>query len=288
MHSFQSLYLKLQQFWSDKGCCLLQPYDVPVGAATFHPDIVLRVLGSTPWNVAFMQACRRPGDGRFGNNPNRLQKFHQFQVLLKPIPENIKIWMLESFTEIGIPVETSDIRFVEDNWESPTLGAQGLGWEVWLNGMEVLQFTYFQRIGGYECHPASVELTYGMERIAMIQQNKNNVFDILWRDDPFSVTYKELFLEQEKTFSRYYFEHTKPERLEHVFRHALESGTQVLQEGMILPAYELCTEASHTFNMLDASGALSVTHRAHYILKIRELARACCTAWIEQQRKALL
>jgi glycyl-tRNA synthetase alpha chain len=282
MGSFQKMCLTLQKFWSDKGCALLQPYDVSVGAATFHPEIVLKALSPDAWNVAFMQACRRPGDGRFGDNPNRLQKFHQFQVFLKPIPEQIKFWMMESFAAIGIDVEHADIRFVEDNWESPTLGAQGLGWEVWLNGMEVLQFTYFQKIGGFECHPASVELAYGMERLAMIQQNKNNIFDILWREAPFPLTYRDLFLEQEKMFSRYYFDYTQPDQLKKTFEHALENGERALNAGLILPAYELCVESSHTFNMLDASGTLGVSHRAHYIFKIRELARACCSAWIEK------
>ena len=276
------MYLTLQNFWSDKGCALLQPYDTAVGAATFHPEIVLRALGPKPWNVAFMQACRRPGDGRFGDNPNRLQKFHQFQVLLKPIPKDIKLWMIESFSAIGLDVDHADIRFVEDNWESPTLGAQGLGWEVWMNGMEVLQFTYFQKIGGFDCHPASVELAYGMERLAMIQQNKDNIFDVLWRSDPFPLTYRDLFLEQEKMFSRYYFDCTHPEELKRRFEHNLENAPHILAQGLILPAYELCVESSHLFNMLDAAGALSVSHRAQYMLSIRELARACCSAWIEK------
>ncbi|PPE03697.1 glycine--tRNA ligase subunit alpha [Holospora curviuscula] len=283
MHSFQDLYLRLQHFWHNKGCCLVQPYDMPVGAATFHPETIFPALGPKPWRAAFMQACRRPGDGRFGDNPNRLQKFHQFQVLLKPVPKDVKRWMMESFVTIGISVHGSDIRFVEDNWESPTLGAQGLGWEVWLNGMEILQFTYFQKIGGYECNPTSVELAYGMERIAMIQQNKRNVFDLIWNTDPFLVTYKDLFLAQEKMFSRYYFEYTSSSQLSEAFHYALEQAACVLTSGMLLPAYELCVEGSHLFNMLEASGTLSAVQKGHYILKIRELVHACCTAWIEQQ-----
>ena len=282
MYSFQDLYLRLQEFWHHKGCSLIQPYDTPVGAATFHPEILFPALGPKPWCAAFMQACRRPGDGRFGDNPNRLQKFHQFQVLLKPIPENVKKWMLESFVHLGIPVHNSDIRFVEDNWESPTLGAQGLGWEVWLNGMEVVQFTFFQRIGGYECHPASVELAYGMERIAMIQQNKPTVFDLVWNSAPSLVTYKDLFLDQEKTFSRYYFEYACAHQLTETFHRVLEQATHILASGMMRPAYELCMEGSHLFNMLEASGTLSAVQKGHYILKIRELVHACCTAWIEQ------
>ncbi|GAJ45958.1 glycine--tRNA ligase alpha subunit [Holospora elegans E1] len=283
VNTFQNLYLTLQKFWHKKGCCLLHPCDVPVGAATFHPEVLFPALGKKPWRAAFMQACRRPGDGRFGDNPNRLQKFHQFQVLLKPIPEEVKSWMLESFVELGIPVHQCDIRFVEDNWESPTLGAQGLGWEVWINGMEVLQFTYFQKIGGYECRPASVELAYGMERIALVQQNKKNVFDLAWNQDPGLVTYRDLFLHQEKEFSRYYFEHTCPLKLTQNFHYTLEQAGKILAEGMMLPAYELCMQGSHLFNMLEASGTLSVVQKGDYILKIRELVHACCTFWIEKE-----
>ncbi|ETZ07598.1 glycine--tRNA ligase alpha subunit [Holospora obtusa F1] len=286
MHTFQSLYLSLQQFWNKKGCCLLPPCDTPVGAATFHPDVLFPSLGPKPWRAAFMQACRRPGDGRFGENPNRLQKFHQFQVFLKPIPEDVKIWMLESFVELGIPVNQCDIRFVEDNWESPTLGAQGLGWEVWLNGMEVLQFTYFQKVGGYECHPASVELAYGMERIALVQQHKDNVFDLIWNQSPILVTYGDLFLAQEKDFSRYYFEHTCSSKLTEMFHYTLEHAERVLSSSMIFSAYELCMQASHVFNMLEASGTLSSVQKGSYILKIRELVHACCTFWIEKETRS--
>ena len=278
--SFQSLILDLQGFWGGKGCVLLQPYDMEMGAGTFHPATTLRALGRKPWKAAYVQPCRRPADGRYGDNPNRLQHYYQFQVIWKPSPDDIQDVYLESLGHLGIDTGLHDIRFVEDDWESPTLGAAGLGWEVWLDGMEVTQFTYFQQVGGIECNPVSVELTYGLERLAMYIQGVENVFDLDWNGD--GVTYGEVFLENEKQGSAYNFEHADTDILK---RHFEDAETQcrallALDEPLALPAYEQCIKASHLFNLLDARGVVSVTERAATIGRVRALATGCCEAWI--------
>jgi len=278
--SFQSLLLDLQAFWAAKGCVILQPFDMEVGAGTFHPATTLRALGPKRWKAAYVQPCRRPTDGRYGDNPNRLQHYYQFQVIWKPSPDDIQDVYLESLRHLGIDTGLHDIRFVEDDWESPTLGAAGLGWEVWLDGMEVTQFTYFQQVGGIECNPVSVELTYGLERLAMYIQGVENVFDLDWNGD--GVTYADVFMENEKQGSAFNFEYADTDILK---RHFADAETQcaallALDEPLPLPAYEQCIKASHLFNLLDARGVVSVTERAAYIGRVRKLATGCCEAWI--------
>ena len=279
--SFQDIIIKLQSFWGKNGCVLLQPYDLEVGAGTFHPATTLRSLGPKPWKAAYVQPSRRPTDGRYGKNPNRLQHYYQFQVIIKPSPKNIKQTYLKSLAAIGINVKNHDIRFVEDDWESPTLGAAGLGWEVWCDGMEVTQFTYFQQMAGVECKPVSVEITYGLERLCMFIQNKKSVFDLIWNDE--GITYKDVFHQSEKEFSAYNFEYANTDNLFKIFE-MLEEETKLLVEKKIsLPAYDQCLKCSHVFNILDARGVISVAQRAEYIARIRELTKSIGKVWIESQ-----
>ena len=279
--SFQDTIFNLQKFWSKKGCVILQPYDQEVGAGTFHPATTLRSLGPKPWKTAYVQPSRRPTDGRYGDNPNRLQHYYQFQVLIKPSPKEIKKMYLNSLSSIGINHEEHDIRFVEDDWESPTLGAAGLGWEVWCDGMEVTQFTYFQQMAGVECKPVSVEITYGLERLCMFIQNKKSVFDLIWNDE--GITYKDVFHQSEKEFSAYNFEYANTDNLFKIFE-ILEEETKLLVEKKIsLPAYDQCLKCSHVFNILDARGVISVAQRAEYIARIRELTKSIGKVWIESQ-----
>ncbi len=279
--SFQDTIFNLQKYWSKKGCVILQPYDLEVGAGTFHPATTLRSLGPKPWKTAYVQPSRRPTDGRYGDNPNRLQHYYQFQVLIKPSPKEIKKMYLNSLSSIGINYEEHDIRFVEDDWESPTLGAAGLGWEVWCDGMEVTQFTYFQQMAGVECKPVSVEITYGLERLCMFIQNKKSVFDLIWNDE--GITYKDVFYKSEKEFSAYNFEYANTDNLFKIFE-MLEEETKLLVEKKIsLPAYDQCLKCSHVFNILDARGVISVAQRAEYIARIRELTKSIGKVWIESQ-----
>jgi glycyl-tRNA synthetase alpha chain len=290
--SFQDLILKLERFWADQGCVILQPYDIEMGAGTFHPATALRSLGPKPWRAAYVQPCRRPSDGRYGENPNRLQHYYQFQVILKPSPRDIQDIYLKSLVAIGIDPLKHDIRFVEDDWESPTLGAWGLGWEVWLDGMEVTQFTYFQQVGGFDCDPASGELTYGLERLAMYVQGVDNVFDLDFNGGKgkHKITYGDVFLQAEQEYSRYNFEHADTAILLDHFRDAEIECRALLAKGdnggrqlMVLPAYDQVIEASHIFNLLDARGVISVTERQAYILRVRDLAKACCAAWLKTE-----
>jgi len=279
--SFQDLILGLQRFWADRGCVILQPYDLEMGAGTFHPATTLRALGKKPWKAAYVQPSRRPSDGRYGENPNRLQHYYQFQVILKPSPDDIQELYLASLEALGIVVAEHDIRFVEDDWESPTLGAWGLGWEVWCDGMEVTQFTYFQQVGGIDCAPVSGEITYGLERLAMYVQGVDNVYELDWNGA--GVTYGEVFLQSEREFSAYNFERADTDML---FRHFADAERQcaaLIEGGLALPAYEHCIKASHLFNLLDARGVISVTERAAYIGRIRALAKQCCEAWLLTQ-----
>ena len=279
--TFQDTIFNLQKYWSKKGCVILQPYDLEVGAGTFHPATTLRSLGPKPWKTAYVQPSRRPTDGRYGDNPNRLQHYYQFQVLIKPSPKEIKKMYLNSLLSIGIYHEEHDIRFVEDDWESPTLGAAGLGWEVWCDGMEVTQFTYFQQMAGVECKPVSVEITYGLERLCMFIQNKKSVFDLIWNDE--GITYKDVFHQSEKEFSAYNFEYANTHNLFKIFE-MLEEETKLLVEKKIsLPAYDQCLKCSHVFNILDARGVISVAQRAEYIARIRELTKSIGKVWIESQ-----
>ncbi|ACI99068.1 glycine--tRNA ligase subunit alpha [Rhodospirillum centenum] len=276
--SFQGLILTLQQFWSRQGCLILQPYDMEVGAGTFHPATTLRALGPDPWNAAYVQPSRRPKDGRYGENPNRLQHYYQFQVMMKPSPADIQDLYLESLRTIGIDPDLHDIRFVEDDWESPTLGAWGLGWEVWCDGMEVTQFTYFQQVGGIECDPVAAELTYGLERLCMYLQGVENVYDLAFNDH--GVKYGDVFKRAEIEYSAHNFEYADTEML---FRHFQDAETEcraLLEKGLALPAYDQCIKASHRFNLLDARGVISVVERQSYILRVREMARRCCEAWL--------
>jgi glycyl-tRNA synthetase alpha chain len=288
--AFQDLILTLQTFWGKEGCVILQPYDMEVGAGTFHPATTLRALGPKPWSAAYVQPSRRPKDGRYGENPNRLQHYYQFQVIMKPSPSNIQELYLASLDAIGIDTALNDIRFVEDDWESPTLGAWGLGWEVWCNGMEVSQFTYFQQVGGFDCNPVAGEITYGLERLAMYVQGVDRVFDLNFngRDDDKRLSYGDVFLQAEREYSRYNFEHADTEILLRHFKDAEAECKALLQKGakngehlLALPAYDQCIKASHIFNLLDARGVISVTERQSYILRVRELAKACCAAWLE-------
>ncbi len=276
--SFQSLILMLQRYWAEHGCVLLQPYDMMVGAGTFHPATLLRSLGPKPWKAAYVQPSRRPTDGRFGENPNRLQHYYQFQVILKPSPPDIQELYLQSLFALGIDPGLHDIRFVEDDWESPTLGAWGLGWEVWCDGMEVSQFTYFQQVGGYDCAPVSGELTYGLERLAMYVQGIENVYDLDW--DGAGVTYGDVFLENEREYSAHNFRHADAEMLFRHFTDAEAECASLIAEDLPLPAYDQCIAASHLFNLLDARGVISVTERAAYIGRVRALAKQCCTSWL--------
>ncbi len=284
MHTFQAIIQKLQEFWMQQGCVILQPIDIEVGAGTFHPATFLRSIGPEPWRTAYVQASRRPTDGRYGENPNRLQHFFQFQVLLKPSPDDIQERYLDSLRALGIDPLTDDIRFVEDNWDSPTLGAWGLGWEVWQNGMEITQFTYFQQVGGLECKPVSGELAYGLERIAMYIQNVENVYDLIWTAGPQGVvTYGDIFQQNEVEMSTYNFEHADVEFLLKQFEHCETESMQLINLKLPLPAYELVLKASHTFNLLEARHAISVTERQRYILRVRTLARAVAQAYYDMR-----
>tara|TARA_B100000676_G_C18003235_1_gene802150 strand:- start:179 stop:1069 length:891 start_codon:yes stop_codon:yes gene_type:complete len=278
---FQSLILTLQAFWAQHGCVILQPYDLEVGAGTFHPATTLRALGPSPWRAAYVQPSRRPTDGRYGENPNRLQHYYQFQVLLKPSPENSQELYLDSLRALGIDPLAHDIRFVEDDWESPTLGAWGLGWEVWCDGMEVTQYTYFQQVGGFDCDPVSVELTYGLERLAMYVQGVENVYDLDFNGK--GITYGDIFHQAEVEFSAHNFEYADVDVLRRHFDDAEMECMTLLKAGLALPAYDQCLKASHRFNLLDARGAISVTERQAYILRVRELAKGSATAWLKSQ-----
>jgi glycyl-tRNA synthetase alpha chain len=288
--SFQALILALQNFWARQGCVILQPYDMEVGAGTFHPATTLRSLGPRPWKAAYVQPSRRPKDGRYGENPNRLQHYYQFQVILKPSPENLQQLYLASLAEIGVDMALHDVRFVEDDWESPTLGAWGLGWECWCDGMEVSQFTYFQQVAGFECAPVSGELTYGLERLAMYVQGVESIYEINFngREGEEKISYGDVFLQAEQEYSRFNFEHAATNILFQHFRDAeaecrslLEKGDSGERHSMALPAYDQCIKASHAFNLLDARGVISVTERQSYILRVRELAKACAAAWLK-------
>jgi glycyl-tRNA synthetase alpha chain len=279
--SFQDIIMNLQKFWGKYGCVILQPYDIEVGAGTFHPATTLRSLGPKPWKAAYVQPSRRPTDGRYGENPNRLQHYYQFQVIIKPSPKDIKQTYLKSLASIGIDTEKHDIRFVEDDWESPTLGAAGLGWEVWCDGMEVTQFTYFQQMTGIECKPVPVELTYGLERLCMFVQGKKNVYDLDWNNE--GVKYKEVFFQAEKEFSAYNFEHANTETLLKTFEFAEAECKALLEKKLALPAYDQCLKASHVFNLLDARGVIGVAERTGYINRIRELAKGSGAAWLSTQ-----
>jgi len=279
--TFQDTILTLQKYWSKQGCVILQPYDLEVGAGTFHPATTLRSLGEKPWKTAYVQPSRRPTDGRYGDNPNRLQHYYQFQVLIKPSPSSIKKLYLNSIAAIGINHNEHDIRFVEDDWESPTLGAAGLGWEVWCNGMEITQFTYFQQMAGLECKPISVEITYGLERLCMFIQNKKNVFDLIWNND--EVTYKDVFYQSEKEFSAYNFEYANTDNLFKIFDMLEQETKSLIEKKISLPAYDQCLKASHVFNILDARGVISIAQRAQYISKIRDLTKSIGKVWLESQ-----
>ena len=284
--TFQGLILALQQFWAGHGCVIIQPLDIEVGAGTFHTATFLRAIGPESWNSAYIQPCRRPTDSRYGENPMRLQHYYQFQVILKPSPANIQDLYLKSLKYLGIDTKVHDIRFVEDNWESPTLGAWGLGWEVWLNGMEVTQFTYFQQVGGLECFPVSGEITYGIERIAMYLQGVDSIFDIVWANTPNGrVTYGDVFHQNEVEQSAYNFEHANTELL---FRHFDEAEAEcqaLIAQQLVLPAYEMVLKASHTFNLLDARSAISVTERQRYILRVRTMARSVARAYYDSRAR---
>ncbi|MEI6557236.1 MAG: glycine--tRNA ligase subunit alpha [Rhodospirillaceae bacterium] len=276
--SFQALILKLQNFWAEQGCVILQPYDMEVGAGTFHPATTLRALGPEPWKAAYVQPSRRPKDGRYGENPNRLQHYYQYQVILKPSPANSQELYLDSLRMLGIDPRHHDIRFVEDDWESPTLGAWGLGWEVWCDGMEVTQFTYFQQVGGIECDPVAVELTYGLERLAMYVQGVENVYALDFNGE--GVTYGDVFLRAEKEYSAFNFEYADTDLLLQHFKDAEGECRQLLLRKLALPAYDQCIKASHLFNLLDARGVISVVERAAYIGRVRGLAKGCCEGWL--------
>ncbi|EJB8537149.1 glycine--tRNA ligase subunit alpha [Acinetobacter baumannii] len=280
--TFQGLILALQNYWAEQGCVVLQPYDMEMGAGTFHTATFLRALGPETWNAAYVQPSRRPKDGRYGENPNRLQHYYQFQVVLKPNPDNIQQLYLDSLKAIGIDTLTHDIRFVEDNWESPTLGAWGLGWEVWLNGMEVTQFTYFQQVGGVECYPVTGEITYGLERLAMYLQGVDSVYDLVWTKGQFgTVTYGDVFHQNEVEQSTYNFEYAPVDKLFELFDFYESEANRLMEAKLPLPAYEQVVKASHTFNLLDARGAISVTERQRYILRVRTLARAIAQSYVQ-------
>ncbi|MDH5216255.1 MAG: glycine--tRNA ligase subunit alpha [Gammaproteobacteria bacterium] len=284
--TFQGMILKLQHYWANQGCVIVQPFDMEVGAGTFHPSTFLRAIGPEPWSAAYVQPSRRPTDGRYGENPNRLQHYYQFQVVLKPSPENIQDLYLDSLRMLGFDPLEHDIRFVEDDWESPTLGAWGLGWEVWLNGMEVTQFTYFQQVGGLDCRPVTGEITYGLERLAMYIQGVTSVYDLVWADGPNGkVTYGDVFHQNEVEMSTYNFEHADVEALFNWFDNCEKESQSLIEHGLPLPAYEMVLKASHTFNLLDARHAISVTERARFIGRVRTLARAVANAYYENREK---
>ena len=278
-NSFQSIIFRLQQFWAKNNCLVLQPIDMEVGAGTFHPATFLKALGEKPWKAAYVQPCRRPTDGRYGLNPNRLQHYYQFQTILKPSPDNIQDLYLESLSALGIDSKKNDIRFVEDDWESPTLGAWGLGWEVWCNGMEVSQFTYFQQVGGIDCSPVTGELTYGLERLAMYIQGIDNVYDLSWDNN--GTKYGEVFLQNEKEQSVYNFEKSTPLVLMNSFKELEILNTKLIKESLVLPAYEQCIKASHIFNLIDASGVIGVNERADYIGRVRAMVKSCADLYIK-------
>ena len=285
--SFQSLILELQRFWAEQGCVILQPYDLEVGAGTFHPATTLRSLGPKPWLAAYVQPSRRPTDGRYGENPTRLQHYYQFQVILKPSPADVQALYLESLARLGIDARAHDIRFVEDDWESPTLGAWGLGWEVWCDGMEITQFTYFQQVGGVDCDPVSAELTYGLERLAMYVQGVDNVYDLDWNggEGDAKVTYGDVFKQAEREFSAFNFEYADTDILLRHFADAENECEALLGRtpALPLPAYDQCMKSSHLFNLLDARGVISVTERAAYIGRVRAMSKACCEAWLASE-----
>jgi len=282
--TFQGLILALQDYWAEQGCVILQPYDMEVGAGTFHPGTFLRAIGPEPWSAAYVQPSRRPTDGRYGENPNRLQHYYQFQVVIKPSPLEIQDLYLGSLKMLGFDPLVHDVRFVEDNWESPTLGAWGLGWEVWLNGMEVTQFTYFQQVGGLECAPVTGEITYGLERIAMYIQNVSSIFDLVWTDGPLGkVTYRDVFHQNEVEMSAYNFEYANVEELFHQFDTCEQASNSLIENNLPLPAYEMVLKASHLFNLLDARHAISVTERARFIGRVRALSRAVAQAYYDRR-----
>ena len=286
LNTFEGLIFALQEYWAQKGCVVLQPLDIEVGAGTFHPATFLRAIGPESWNTAYVQPCRRPTDGRYGKNPNRLQHYYQFQVLLKPSPKNIQDLYLDSLATLGIDMSIHDIRFVEDNWESPTLGAWGLGWEVWLNGMEVTQFTYFQQAGGLECHPVSGEITYGIERIAMYLQGVDSIYDIIWaKNSSGVVTYGDVFKQNEIEMSAFNFEEADVSLLFSYFDNAESQCNKLIGKTLALPAYEQVLKASHYFNLLDARKAISVTERQRFILRVRTLARMVAEAYLNSRKE---
>ena len=276
------MILNLQKYWSKQGCTLLQPYDMEVGAGTFHPATTLRSLGPKPWKTAYVQPSRRPTDGRYGENPNRLQHYYQFQVLIKPSPNNIKKLYLNSLASLGIKHQDHDIRFIEDDWESPTLGAAGLGWEVWCDGMEITQFTYFQQMAGIECKPISVELTYGLERLCMFIQSKKNVFDLIWNNE--GILYRDVYYQSEKEFSKYNFELANTDNLFKIFDMVEKEADNLIKNKLSLPAYDQSLKASHVFNILDSRGVISVAQRAEYIARIRDLVKGVGKIWLESQK----
>jgi len=279
--TFQNTIFNLQKYWSGIGCVILQPYDLEVGAGTFHPATTLRSLGPKPWKAAYVQPSRRPTDGRYAQNPNRLQHYYQFQTIIKPSPDNIKKLFLNSLSVVGIEHNKHDIRFIEDDWESPTLGAAGLGWEVWCDGMEITQFTYFQQMAGIQCNPISVEITYGLERICMFTQQKKNVFDLIWNDE--GTTYKDIFYKSEKEFSKYNFELANTESLLTKFEIFEREAKNLTIHKLALPAYDQCLKASHVFNILDARGAISIAQRSEYISKIRDIVRGVGELWLQDK-----
>ena len=287
MLTFQQIILKLQSYWDAQGCALLQPYDMEVGAGTSHTATFLRAIGPEPWKAAYVQPSRRPKDGRYGENPNRLQHYYQYQVVLKPAPSNILDLYLGSLEALGFDLKKNDIRFVEDDWENPTLGAWGLGWEIWLNGMEVSQFTYFQQVGGLECFPVTGEITYGLERIAMYLQGVDSIYDLVWsKSSSGTVTYGDVFLQNERELSAYNFEHADTEFLFKAFDQYEKDGEKLIQAKLPLPAYEMVMKASHTFNLLDARKAISVTERQRYILRVRTLARGVAQGYFDSRLEA--
>lgn len=276
--NFQDVILNLQRYWADKGCLLQQPYDMEMGAGTFHPATFLRVLGPEPWKAAYVEPSRRPTDGRYGENPNRLQHYYQFQVIMKPSPDNIQDLYLDSLRYLGIDPLAHDIRFVEDDWESPTLGAWGLGWEVWLNGMEITQFTYFQQAGGIEIKPVAGEITYGLERISMYLQGVDSVYDLKWSENE---TYGDVHHRSEVEFSGYNFDESDPEMLFTLFDMYEKESLRLIEKGLVLPAYDYCLKSSHTFNLLDARGAISVAERTRFIGRVRNLSRGCAEGYLK-------
>ena len=280
LQTFQETIFSLQKFWSKYGCVILQPYDIEVGAGTFHPATTLKSLGKNPWRAAYVQPSRRPSDGRYGNNPNRLQHYYQFQVIIKPSPENIKKLFLNSLSTIGIEHRDHDIRFIEDDWESPTLGAAGLGWEVWCDGMEITQFTYFQQMAGIQCDPISVEITYGLERICMFTQKKKSVFDLLWNKE--GINYKDIHYRSEIEFSKYNFDLADTENLLKIFNTLEEESKRLIDANLPLPAYDQILKASHVFNILDARGVISIAQRSEFISRIRELVKGVGKKWLKE------